>query len=62
MTQRELERELSRTTGESLGTIRQRGFGLVEVRDPTPRYVDWEEQSANHIALLPNRSASRRVT
>jgi hypothetical protein len=61
MTQRELERELSRTTGESIGTIRCRGFNLIEIPEPEPLVVDWDEQHANRVALLPNRSASKRA-
>jgi hypothetical protein len=50
MSQQELERELSRVTGESLGTIRRRGFSLelpLENEDDRmilrmPRIVDWD--------------------
>ncbi len=42
MTQRELERELARATGESLATIRHRGFSLVEPPDDGPQTVDWD--------------------
>ena len=53
MTQAELERELSRATGESLSTIRSRGFQLVEPPDPEPQMIDWD-------AIYPI-GASRRV-
>jgi hypothetical protein len=43
MTQRELERELADMTGESVGTIRSRGFSLVEPPDLEPLVVDWDE-------------------
>ncbi len=43
MTQRELERELSLATGESLSTIRSRGFSIVEPPDLEPLIVDWDE-------------------
>lgn len=56
MSQRDLERELARVTGESLGTIRRRGFSLVPAYpsafDPEadelgpPQYVDWDEVDA----------------
>lgn len=50
MSQHELERELSRATGESLGTIRRRGFGLeLPLEDDDdgiipqmPQVVDWD--------------------
>lgn len=37
MTHAQMERELSRATGESLGTIHRRGFPLVESPQPNPR-------------------------
>ena len=43
MTQRELERELALATGESLSTIRSRGFSIVEPPDLEPLTVDWDE-------------------
>ncbi len=43
MTQRELERELALATGESLSTIRGRGFSVVEPPDLEPLTVDWDE-------------------
>jgi hypothetical protein len=61
MTKREFEQELARATGESLGTIRHRGFSLVEIPEPEPLIVDWDEQQAGRVALLPNRSASKRA-
>lgn len=42
MTQAQLERELSRTTGETLGTIRSRGFQLVEPPELEPLMIDWD--------------------
>ena len=42
MTQRDLDREVARATGESLNTIRNFGFSLVEPDDPGPLTVDWE--------------------
>jgi hypothetical protein len=61
MTQRELEQQLARATGESLGTIRQRGFSLMEAPEPEPLVIDWDEQRAESVALLPNRSSGRRA-
>jgi hypothetical protein len=56
MSQRELEREISRRTGESLGTIRRRGFSIMSmppgVYEPepeevvSPQSVDWDEVDA----------------
>jgi len=43
MTQRELERELALATGESLSTIRSRGFSIVEPPDLEPLTIDWDE-------------------
>jgi hypothetical protein len=43
MTQNQLERELADMTGESLATIRSRGFSLVEVPDLEPLHLDWDE-------------------
>jgi hypothetical protein len=49
----ELDREVSRHTGESLGTIRRRGFSIVlppprlyeqdADEQPAPQCVDWDE-------------------
>ncbi len=43
MTQAEMERELAHATGESVNTIRNRGFSLVEVPDLEPLVIDWDE-------------------
>jgi hypothetical protein len=43
MTQRELERELANRTGESIATIRNRGFSLVEPPELEPLVLDWDE-------------------
>ena len=40
MTQAELDREISRTTGESVGTIRNLGFSLVEPPKLEPLTVE----------------------
>ncbi len=61
MTQAELEAAVSRSTGESVGTIRRRGFSIV-VPTPTiyepepddaalPQMVDWDQvQARRHAA------------
>lgn len=60
MTQAELDRELSRKTGESVGTIRNLGFSLVETPDPEPLTVDWDELDAVRVGIFP-ANCSRRV-
>jgi hypothetical protein len=57
MTQRELEREIARTTGETLTTIRRHGFSLVEPAEAVPHTVDWDRLDAQRMAILP---ANRR--
>ena len=60
MTHAQMERELARTTGESLGTIRRHGFQPMEPPVPAPRYVDWDELDAKRLAVLPQRSRPAR--
>jgi hypothetical protein len=60
MTQRQLERELARTTGESISTIRQRGFSLVEPPDMEPLVVDWDALEVERWTNSP--SPDRRRT
>lgn len=52
MTQQDLERAIARRTGESLKTIRRRGFSIVRPEeanfDPEPdllppQVIDWDE-------------------
>ena len=67
MTQAALDRAVSAATGESLRTIRRRGFSIA---DPTevafdpepstpgsktrgPQIVDWDELAANRVSLFP---------
>jgi hypothetical protein len=52
MTQNELDRELSRVTGESVATIKSRGFSLIEPEDQQPLSIDWDELDA---VELPRR-------
>ena len=61
MTQRDLDREVARATGESLNTIRNFGFSLVEPDDPEPLMVDWEEIDDQRLGLFPHRKARRRL-
>jgi hypothetical protein len=59
MTQRELERELSRVTGESRDTIRNMGFSLVEPPALEPLTVDWDELDASRVGIFPAGRARR---
>ena len=56
MTHAQMERELARATGESLATIRRRGFQLVEPPMASPQLVDWDELDADRVAVVPQRS------
>ena len=63
MTQSELHRALSRTTGESVSRLRRMGFSLASPRvasedDPheaAPQIVDWDDLQAKR-ALAKARS------
>ena len=57
MSQAELDREVSRATGESVGTIRRQGFSILPLPDDvteddsdvaTIRMIDRDEQDAIH--------------
>ena len=54
MTQTELDREVSRATGESMGIIRQHGFTILPIPEecgadePDIQIIDWDEQDAIH--------------
>ena len=61
MTQVELERELARSTGESLCTIRNRGFSLIVMPDRGPLTVDWDQvQESDRLRYSPRRRPVRR--
>ncbi len=53
MTQRQFEREVACATGESVDTIRQRGFSLIEPECPEPLVVDWDELDAQRVGVFP---------
>jgi len=63
MTQRELNREVARLTGESVSAVRSFGFSLADPlavhHDPEPchddRYLDWDEVDRQRHLLLPVR-------
>ena len=55
MTQADLERQVSRATGESRGMVRRHGFSILplgdrpreeEFQEAGPQLVDWDEQDA----------------
>jgi hypothetical protein len=57
MTQSELNREVARATGESLGTISSLGFVPLTrkpyERDREPLVVDWDEVDSSRQMLFP---------
>jgi len=55
MTKSQMERELARATGESVSTIRSRGFQPIEMPDPEPLTVDWEAIDQDRLAIFPDR-------
>jgi hypothetical protein len=61
MTNAQMERELSDLTGESLDTIRHRGFQLVEPPELEPLIVNWDALDAERTSYLPQRSRLRRA-
>ena len=61
MTQAELEREVAETTGESVCTIRNRGFSLVVMPDRGPLTVDWDQvQQREPLRYAPRRRPVQR--
>ena len=57
MNQRELNREVAKATGETVATIDQLGFVLLEAipyeQDRDPLVVDWEELEQKRMMLHP---------
>jgi hypothetical protein len=58
----DLHQALARATGESIGTLRQRGFSLVVPDSPElelawpevePRVVDWDRLQADRRLAVP---------
>ena len=63
MSQRELNRQISKATGEDIATIV--GMGFVELRpvpfEREPLTMDWDEHDLDHnVAVIPQRR--RRMT
>ncbi|MCE9553076.1 MAG: hypothetical protein K8T91_06815 [Planctomycetes bacterium] len=58
MTQSDLDRQVSRRTGESLSTVR--GMGFVPLTptpyecESRPNVVDWDEVDAQRVGLFPS--------
>ena len=61
MTQAELDRAVAFSTGESLSTIRRRGFSMLEVPELTPLTVDWDELDATRVGILPDGRRPRQL-
>ncbi len=64
MNQRDLNREVSRKTGETVSTIAALGF--IPLTDQPferePLTIDWEELDADrNVALMPKRTRSPAV-
>jgi hypothetical protein len=59
MTQADLDRQISRRTGESLSTIRGMGFGpLLPIPyecDARPQAVDWDDVDAQRVGMFPGQ-------
>ena len=60
MTQRELHRAIARATGESLRTIADCGFSVLQLRSPAvepdlaeqaPQVVDWDQLETDRMTL-----------
>ena len=56
MTRSEFEHEVALATGETIETIRGRGFSLVEVPDLEPLVLDWDEvYPTDRVRVIPRR-------
>ena len=53
MTQRDLDRQVARATGETVSTIRSMGFGLMEMPDLEALTVDWDELAEQRVSIVP---------
>ena len=53
MTQAELDREVATSTGETLATVRRRGFSLMVIPRRKPRTVDWDALEAWSRQVIP---------
>jgi hypothetical protein len=57
MTQAELNQEVAKATGETVGTVSERGFSplwpIPYERDREPLTVDWDEVDGSREVLFP---------
>lgn len=60
MTQKDVDHAVSRATGESLDTVRRRGFSIVEVYDDDDPDNDGGEVVALRIVDWDHREAMQR--
>lgn len=64
MKQSLLERAVALATGESISTIRHRGFDLDRTAQddalPRPQTIDWDRVDANRLGYLPQRARPHR--
>jgi len=60
MTQADVDREVAESTGESIATVRRRGFSLVVVPDRKPRIVNWDAVQGSEPARVPLRRRRQR--
>jgi hypothetical protein len=64
MNQRELYRQISRATGESMQTIAGMGFVLEQnlEPEPQPQTIDWDEHdAASRLRFVPQRRPATAV-
>lgn len=61
MTQADFERELASATGESVHTIRRRGFSLIEMPEREPFIIDWDQPPHSEPARPYRRKRTQRV-
>ena len=65
MTQAQLDRAVSKATGESFEVIARRGFSLVDEDSPDDdqeRFIDWDQHDAKQrVALFRDRQHGNLV-
>ena len=61
MTQADLNRQVASCTGETVTTIRKRGFSLIAPEYPPPRVLDWDKLEARRVGVFPNRQRRQRA-
>ena len=58
MTEADLNRQVARCTGETVTTIRKRGFSLIAPEYPPPLVLDWDKLKAQRRGSVPESSAA----